>query len=117
MLLPERKEEVRTWRRILPCAVVVATCLSARPVGPIVRVIKGHCSGCNVPFGLGRIQFLTERKAFASASYLSSEGNGAGDSTVLRTTDGGRHWRRLPFVWQHSAEDEPPFSFVDANHG
>lgn len=98
-------------------AMIIASCLSAMPAGPIVKVIKGRCSDCKVPFGLGRIQFVTEREAWASASYMSPRGNGSGLSTFLRSTDGGRHWHRLPFVWQYSAEDEPPFSFVDSQHG
>lgn len=44
-------------------------------------------------------------------------GNGSGLSTFLHTTDGGRHWRRLPFVWQTGAESGPPFSFIDRDHG
>src|SRR6266849_1318973 len=102
-------------RRLL-CAVIAACCLAAAPIGPVVKVTRGRCSSCKLPFGLGRIQFVTERDAWASASYMPT-GNGSGLSTFLRSTDGGRHWHLLPFVWQQSAEEEPPFSFIDPKHG
>src|SRR3954465_5106082 len=81
-----------------------------------VQIVKGQCRGCEVPFRLSQIQFVTEREGWSSAYYLPRGGNGSGLSTILRTTDGGRHWRRLPFVTQRSAEDEPPFAFLGA-HG
>ena len=79
--------------------------------------VHGRCSGCDgVPFQLGELRFLNEREGWSTAWFLPS-GNGTGLSTMLHTTDGGRHWRRLPFVWQTSSESGPPFSFLDRNHG
>jgi len=86
-----------------------------RSQDPGVQIVKGQCRGCEVPFRLGQIQFVTERDGWSSAYYLPSGGNGSGQSTILRTRDGGRHWRQMPFI-QRSAEDEPPFAFVGA-HG
>jgi len=100
---------------MMAAAPVADNGLSAmRSQGPNIQIIKGQCRGCEAPFRLGQIQFVTEREGWSSAYYLPRVGNGSGLSTILRSTDGGRHWSRLSFVTQQSAEDEPPFAFVGA---
>jgi photosystem II stability/assembly factor-like uncharacterized protein len=95
-------------------AAVVA--LHAGESHPRVTVVHGRCTNCPAAFDLRQIQFVTGTIGWASASRLPP-GNGTGLATVLHTTDGGRHWKRLPFIWQSGAEDPPPFFFVDRNHG
>jgi photosystem II stability/assembly factor-like uncharacterized protein len=76
----------------------------------------GVCTGCEgIPFKLRDVQFVSASEAWATASYLP-RGNGSGVSTVLHTTDGGRRWRRVPFVWQQGAETPPAVAFV-GKHG
>ncbi len=84
--------------------------------GAAPRVVKGRCIGCRGAYSLRTIQFITAQEGWANASQ-SWEGNGSGYATFLHTKDGGKHWHRIPFVWQVGAESPPPFAFVDRNHG
>lgn len=109
MLQSERKE-VKLGRMLLAGVAAVTLLTAAMPAGPVV--VSGRCNGCkDVPFELGDIHFVTEQEGWSSAYSWPSD-NGSGLATFLRTTDGGRHWRRLPFVWQQGAESGPPYSFV-----
>jgi len=82
----------------------------------VTAVVEGRCIGCYpYSFKLGAIHFTTEREGWATAYWWPV--NGSGLSTFLHTTDGGRHWRRLPFVLQTDAESGPPYWFVDRDHG
>ena len=82
----------------------------------VTEVVKGRCTNCfPYSFKLGTIHFTTQREGWASAYWWPVQGGGL--STLLHTTDGGRHWRRLPFVLQTGAESGPSYSFVDRDHG
>jgi photosystem II stability/assembly factor-like uncharacterized protein len=78
---------------------------------------SGRCVNCDLPLRLGRIQFLSAKIGWGCGYYLPKNGNGTGASTILRTVDGGRSWRQVPFVHQRSAEEEPAFFFADSKHG
>jgi len=103
-------------RVIAGATLAVAVALNAGESHPRVTVVHGRCTNCPAPFDLRQIEFLTDTIGWASASRLPP-GNGTGLATVLHTTNGGRQWKRLPFVWQSGAEEPPPFSFVDRNNG
>jgi len=103
-------------RWILAPVVMAALLSSAPPSRPPV-VVRGVCLGCkDTPFQLGDVHFISAREGWSTAYYWPP-GNGSGFATLLHTTDGGRHWRRVPFVWQNGAESGPPFSFPDRLHG
>ena len=82
-----------------------------------VERVRGSCRNCGASFDLGRVQFVSRQEGWAVGEQLSATGNGSGVSTILHTTDGGRIWTRLSWVWQHGAEAGPSFWFVDGRHG
>lgn len=108
---------LRKGQEVALTAVLAALLLTAATPSAGSAVVSGRCLGCKgIPFNLGELHFVSPAEGWSSAWYWPP-GNGSGYSTLLHTTDGGRHWRRLPFVWQAGAEAGPPFSFADRNHG
>jgi photosystem II stability/assembly factor-like uncharacterized protein len=100
------------FKRVATSALALFLLTAASP-----RVVKGRCVGCQGPgYRLQTIQFITPQEGWANASQWW-EGNGSGYATFLHTKDGGKHWHRVPFVWQVGAESPPPFAFVDRNRG
>ncbi|MEA2568870.1 MAG: hypothetical protein QOI24_871 [Acidobacteriota bacterium] len=81
-----------------------------------VGTIHGQCVDCDVNYSLATLHFQSSQSGFATASFLP-RGNGSGLSTVVRTSDGGRLWKPLPFTQQRSAEQTPAVFFIDAEHG
>jgi photosystem II stability/assembly factor-like uncharacterized protein len=76
----------------------------------------GRCLGCNIAAGLGRVQFISRKDAWAVGS---NGAKGAGDFIVVRSTDAGRTWRELPQTHQYAGDpDGPPaFSFLSGMRG
>jgi photosystem II stability/assembly factor-like uncharacterized protein len=59
---------------------------------------------------------LTTREGWA-VGFFFPKGEGAGDSTVLHTVDGAKHWDHLP-IWEHGGlEPRNLFSFGDRLNG
>ncbi len=84
--------------------------------GTPVKIIRGRCSNCELPYQLNQIKFIFGRHWWAVGSFLP-EGNGSGASTILRADDGGKHWVRLSFVQERSAEEAPAMFFLDSMRG
>lgn len=84
----------------------------------VIESNPGICQNCPVEYSLSEIQFVEYNKAWAKGSWIPSEGQGSGSSTILHTTDGGRTWTpKLDFIRQHVAEEELPFFFIDSKRG
>jgi photosystem II stability/assembly factor-like uncharacterized protein len=101
-------------RALLCGGLAVLACRTFSAPAPVV--VHGRCSACEVPFRLGKIHFVDDQEGWSSA-YWWPPVNGSERTTMLHTTDGGRHWHRLPFVWQQGPESGPAYSFVDRKHG
>jgi photosystem II stability/assembly factor-like uncharacterized protein len=82
-----------------------------------IETIRGKCTNCDLPYSLGKIQFVDLREGWAQGCWISSKGQGAGTSTLLHTTDGGHTWEQLELIKQHVSEDDIPFSFVNSKEG
>ena len=77
---------------------------------------KGTCLGCKIAAGLGRVQFVSRKDAWA----VGPKGDlGGGNFVVVHSTDAGRTWREVPQTHQYAGDpDGPPaFSFLDAMRG
>jgi photosystem II stability/assembly factor-like uncharacterized protein len=96
-------------------ATPLSPAASAAASGYSLDVIRGRCHGCQGA-DLGHLQMLTQQEGWA-VGFFFPKGEGGGDSTVLHTVDGGKHWMHLP-VWEHGAfEPAMLFSFGDRLHG
>ena len=98
----------RFLARALLCGVVVFASAGLSR-GPLVTA--GRCDNCKVSFRLGDIRFVNEREGWSTAFWWPPV-TGSVESTVLHTKDGGRHWKRVPFVFERGSESGPPSSFV-----
>jgi len=101
------------------CALLVAVAANGQTIDLAQRggwIVKhGQCVHCQSPLNLSQVLFVNDRSIWASAYFLP-EGSGTGISTILRTSDGGDHWKHLAFAQQQSAELEPAISIVDAKN-
>src|SRR5207253_9498185 len=83
-----------------------------------VEQVHGRCIGCTRPYALSRLQFVDERRGWATATDLvAANGHLSQYSVMVRTKDGGRTWRPMPRIETYGVEVEPAFSFLDAKTG
>ncbi len=98
-------------------AVVFAFLLAALATlkNPSMKVVHGHCTGCDRPYRLGRFQFVDTLHGWADGFFIADEGEHVTQySTVLRTNDGGRHWTPVKSVMTYGVDAQPAFWFTGA---
>ena len=71
-----------------------------------------RCSGCTGSIGIETLSVIGGGSAWAASHHFTGP-QGAGAGVVLRTIDGGRTWRELPFVHQPEA---PGVFALDRQH-
>lgn len=116
-------------RRFVLCcvAVLIAVVVSSSTLGAAdrgarlhrritVEWLRGTCNACS-SHQIDRFQFVDDRGAWALSESVSEKGNGAGSSTVLHTTDGGRSWKQAPFLDKDGEKLPSVFWFTDSKHG
>jgi photosystem II stability/assembly factor-like uncharacterized protein len=73
------------------------------------EVLKGSCEKCGGAFELDEIQFASRDSGWAKV-FVPNRGEGNSITSLARTTDGGRTWRRVSFVEQRGSD---PVASVD----
>ena len=74
----------------------------------------GRCLKCKTATSLIDVQFVSPDSAWA-IGFLPPGETGSGDSTLLQTRDGGKHWTELANSYQHNGA--PLVSFADDREG
>src|SRR6266851_764963 len=75
----------------------------------------GSCRNCQIVRSLGEVVLTGKQAIWATGYYFPTEGQGAGDNSVVRSSDSGRHWVELRKSRMHATE--PSISFLDSNTG
>jgi photosystem II stability/assembly factor-like uncharacterized protein len=75
----------------------------------------GSCSNCEIVQSLGEVFLTGPRTIWANGYFFPTEGQGAGDYSVVRSSDYGRHWVEIPKSRMHAVE--PSISFIDSKTG
>jgi photosystem II stability/assembly factor-like uncharacterized protein len=76
---------------------------------------SGSCRNCEIVRNLGEVQFTGKRTVWAVGYYFPTEGEGAGDNSIIHSSDSGRHWTELVKSRMHASE--PSLSFLDSKTG
>jgi photosystem II stability/assembly factor-like uncharacterized protein len=76
---------------------------------------SGLCRNCEVVRQLGQVQFTGQQTIWAVGYYFPTEGEGAGDNSIVHSSDSGRHWTELAKTRMHATE--PSLSFLDRRRG
>jgi photosystem II stability/assembly factor-like uncharacterized protein len=77
--------------------------------------ISGSCRHCQIVRELGEVGFTGPETIWAVGYYFPTEGQGAGDYSIVRSSDSGRHWVEISKSRMHATE--PSFSFVNSKTG
>ena len=94
----------------------ISTKAEQRPIASFeLSWTAGSCRNCQIVRSIGEIGFIGPRKIWALGYYFPTEGQGAGDSSVIRSSDSGRHWVEIRKSRMHAAE--PSVSFLDDKTG
>ncbi len=75
----------------------------------------GSCRNCQIVDSLGEVVLTGTPTIWAIGYYFPTEGQGAGDNSVVRSFDSGRHWVEIPKSRMHATE--PSISFLDSKTG
>jgi len=75
----------------------------------------GSCRNCQIVRSLGDVVLAGTQAIWAVGYYFPAEGQGAGDNSVVRSNDSGRHWVEIRKSRMHAAE--PSVSFIDSKTG
>jgi photosystem II stability/assembly factor-like uncharacterized protein len=75
----------------------------------------GSCGNCQIVRLLGEVVLTGTQSIWAIGYYFPTEGEGAGDYSVVRSIDSGRHWSEIRNSRMHAAE--PSVSFLDDKTG
>jgi photosystem II stability/assembly factor-like uncharacterized protein len=100
-------------------AFLLSIGLFAQPPRPAVSIqrIHGRCVGCQ-RYQLGHLQLLGPNEGWASANVVSSfEGHVSQNSIALRTSDGGKTWKKVRGVEIYGVGGAPAFWFINARQG
>ena len=95
----------------------VATAIDAQtPTAPFeLSWTSGSCRNCEIVRDLAEVQFTGERNIWAVGDYFPTEGEGAGDNSIVRSDDSGQHWTELVQSRMHASE--PSLSFLNRKVG
>jgi photosystem II stability/assembly factor-like uncharacterized protein len=109
----------RHWRTSAVAAAAAVLCLGAAsaPPHPLpfhISSQRGSCANCRTAQGIEEVR-LHDGRAVWGLGYNPPGEIGAGDWTILRSGDGGRSWRELPWSYEHN--DAPLLSFAAAWDG
>ena len=75
----------------------------------------GSCPKCEIVRHLGEFGIIAPRTIWAGAYSFPTEGEGAGDYSIVRSNDAGRHWTEVSRSRMHAAE--PSISFLNEKTG
>jgi len=75
----------------------------------------GSCRNCEIVRNVGEVQFTGDRTVWAVGWYFPTEGQGAGDNSIIHSSDSGQHWTELAKSRMHAVE--PSLSFLDGKVG
>lgn len=75
----------------------------------------GNCRNCEIVQQLGGIGLFGPGTVVAGGYFFPTEGQGSGDSSVVRSNDAGRHWVEIARSRMHATE--PSISFLDEKTG
>jgi hypothetical protein len=75
----------------------------------------GSCHNCEIVRDVGEVQFTGERVIWAVGYSFPTQGQGAGDYSIIHSSDSGRHWAELARSRMHATE--PSLSFLDGRTG
>lgn len=76
---------------------------------------EGSCRNCEVVHSLGQVVLTRTPTVLAVGYYFPTDGQGAGDNSVVRSSDSGRHWVEIPKSRMHATE--PSISFLNGKTG
>lgn len=76
---------------------------------------EGSCRNCQIVRSLGEVVLSGIPTIWAIGYYFPTEGQGAGDNSVVRSSDSGRHWVEIRKSRMHATE--PSISFLDSKTG
>ena len=74
----------------------------------------GSCHNCELKRDIEKVQFTSARDLWA-VGYSTPGGQGAGDYSVIHSSDSGRHWTELATTRAHAVQ--PSLSFPDSKTG
>src|SRR5271165_5837723 len=98
------------------CAIPSTTAVGQSSKPPFeISWTAGLCRNCQIVKSLGEVVFTGTPNIWAVAYYFPTEGEGAGDNSVVRSGDFGRHWVEIRKSRMHATE--PSISFLDSNTG
>lgn len=80
-----------------------------------LRWTAGSCRNCEIVRQLGDVGLLTPGTVVAGGYFFPTEGQGSGDSSIVRSIDSGRHWVEIVKSRMHATE--PSISFVNGRTG
>jgi len=112
---------VRLTTVSLILASLLCTVLSTTAVGQSSKLpfeiswTAGSCRNCQIVRALGEVVSIETPTIWATAYYFPTEGQGAGDNSVVRSSDSGRHWVEIPKSRMHATQ--PSISFLDGKTG
>ena len=100
----------------LLCTVLSTTAVgqSSKPPFEISWTV-GSCRNCQIVHSLGEVVVTGTPTIWAIGYYFPTEGQGAGDNSVVRSFDSGRHWVEISKSRMHATE--PSISFLDSKTG
>ena len=113
---PVRLTAALLIRAGLLCAVLLTVAAGQSP-NPSFEIswTAGSCRNCQSVQSLGDLVLTGTQAMWAIGYYFPTEGAGAGDYSVVRSIDSGRHWVELRKSRMHAAE--PSLSFLDDKTG
>lgn len=76
---------------------------------------SGSCRNCQIVRSLGEVAFARTPTIWANGYFFPTEGEGAGDYSVVRSIDSGHHWMEIPKSRMHATE--PSVFFLDSKTG
>lgn len=77
--------------------------------------VAGSCGNCEIVRNIGEMQLTGERAIWAVGYSFPTQGEGAGDYSVIHSSDSGRNWTEVARSRMHATE--PSLSFLDSRTG
>ncbi len=95
----------------------IATALTEQPaIEPFeLSWTAGSCRNCQIVRSLGQMGLIAPQTIWALGYSFPTQGEGAGDNSVVCSSDSGRHWVEIRKSRMHAAE--PSVSFLDSKTG
>ena len=96
-------------------AMVSAAFAQTAPAPFDLQWATGTCQNCEIVKQLGNAGLITSATILTGGYFFPTEGEGSGDYSVVRSIDGGRHWREVAKSRMHATE--PSISFLNEKIG